>query len=157
VACEFPYIAVWQPCELLYTCYFLTYSVAGRSGRVVSASACGVRGSRFVSQRGRLFIAMATAMCSLGHGLHLTAMPILSLQPFGVAKSSTSIGCGKGGNVTSAGWQVTLCDGTWHVSSRSGVAMSHCELLYSVNFTLCTLLWSLWMRTTTCCCLSIVY
>jgi len=29
---------------------------------------------------------------------------------------------GKGGNVTSAGWQVILCDPTWHVSSRSGVA-----------------------------------
>jgi len=28
----------------------------------------------------------------------------------------------KGGNVTSAGWQVTLCDPIWHVSSRSGVA-----------------------------------
>jgi len=26
------------------------------------------------------------------------------------------------GNVTSAGWQVTLCDPVWHVSSRSGVA-----------------------------------
>ena len=30
--------------------------------------------------------------------------------------------CSKGGNVTSAGWQVTLCDPIWHVSSRSGVA-----------------------------------
>jgi len=29
---------------------------------------------------------------------------------------------GKGGTVTSAGWQVTLCDPMWHVSSRSGVA-----------------------------------
>ena len=29
---------------------------------------------------------------------------------------------GKGGNVASAGWQVTLCDPVWHVSSRSGVA-----------------------------------
>ena len=29
---------------------------------------------------------------------------------------------GEGGNVTSAGWQVTLCDPMWHVSSRSGVA-----------------------------------
>jgi len=28
----------------------------------------------------------------------------------------------QGGNVTSAGWQVTLCDLTWHVSSSSGVA-----------------------------------
>ena len=27
-----------------------------------------------------------------------------------------------GGNVTSAGWQVTLCDPMWHVSSHSGVA-----------------------------------
>ena len=28
----------------------------------------------------------------------------------------------KGGNVTSAGWQETLCDPMWHVSSGSGVA-----------------------------------
>ena len=32
-----------------------------------------------------------------------------ALHPSGVAKSSTSFGC-KGGKVTSAGWQVTLCD-----------------------------------------------
>jgi len=42
------------------------------------------------------------------------------LHPSGVAKSSTSFGWGKGGNVTSAGWQVTLCDPIWYVSSRSG-------------------------------------
>ena len=29
---------------------------------------------------------------------------------------------GKGGNVTSAGWQVILCDPIWHVSFRSGEA-----------------------------------
>ena len=29
---------------------------------------------------------------------------------------------GKGGDVTSAWWQVTLCDPIWHVSSRSGEA-----------------------------------
>ena len=45
-----------------------------------------------------------------------------ALHPSGVAKSSNSFGCGKGGNVTSAGWQVTLCDPMWHVSSCSGVA-----------------------------------
>jgi len=39
------------------------------------------------------------------------------------------IGWGKGGNVTSAGWQVTLCDPVWHVSSRSSEAV--CKLLYS--------------------------
>ena len=29
---------------------------------------------------------------------------------------------GYGGNITFVGWQVTLCDPMWHVSSRSGVA-----------------------------------
>ena len=33
------------------------------------------------------------------------------------------IGWGKGGNITSAGWQVTLCDPIWHVSSRSGAVL----------------------------------
>ena len=33
------------------------------------------------------------------------------------------IGWGKGGNVTSAGWQVTLCDPIWHVSSCSGAVL----------------------------------
>jgi len=45
-----------------------------------------------------------------------------ALHPSGVTKLSTSFSWGKGGNVTSAGWQVTLCDPMWHVSSRSGVA-----------------------------------
>ena len=47
-----------------------------------------------------------------------------ALHPSGVAKSSTSFGWGKGGEVTSAGWQVTLCDLIWHVISRSGVVIS---------------------------------
>ena len=42
---------------------------------------------------------------------------------------------GKGGNVTSAGWQVTLCDPIWHVGSSSGVATSVSELLYPCYFT----------------------
>ena len=72
----------------------------------------------------------------------------------GVAKSSTSFGWGKGGNVTSAGWQLTLCDPIWHVSSRSGVAIVR-ELLYTCYFTLlCTrwrfsegiLLWSIMLE-----------
>ena len=36
----------------------------------------------------------------------------------------------KGGNVTSAGWQVTLCDPIWHVSSRSGDGRLACKLIY---------------------------
>ena len=44
---------------------------------------------------------------------------------------STGVHIGvNGGNVTSAGWQVILCDPIWHVSSRSGEASR--ELLYSV-------------------------
>ena len=42
----------------------------------------------------------------------------------------SSFGWGEGGNITSAGWQVILCDPIWHVSSRSGEASR--ELLYSV-------------------------
>ena len=38
------------------------------------------------------------------------------------SSNSTSFGCGKGGSVSSAGWQVTLCDPIRHVSSRSGEA-----------------------------------
>ena len=54
----------------------------------------------------------------------------LSLVPSGVAKSSTRFGWGKGRNVTSAGWQVTLCDPIWHVSSRISDGRLACKLLY---------------------------
>jgi len=46
----------------------------------------------------------------------------LSLASLRVAKSSASLGWGKGWNVTSAGWQVTLYDPIWHVSFGTGVA-----------------------------------
>ena len=52
---------------------------------------------------------------------------------------------GKGGNVTSAGWQVTLCDPIWHVSSRSGVATLRTAihlLLTSLSIMLLIFLWS---------------
>ena len=52
------------------------------------------------------------------------------MHPSGVAKSSASFGWVKGWNVTSAGWEVTLYDPIWHVSSSSGVATSVSELLY---------------------------
>jgi len=50
--------------------------------------------------------------------------------------NSTSFGWGKGWNVTSAGWQVTLCDSIRHASSSSGVPTSVSELLYPCYFTL---------------------
>ena len=55
------------------------------------------------------------------------------MHPSGVAKSSTSFGWGKGWKVTAAGWQVTLCDPTWHVISRSGVVkFTNCCTLFTL-------------------------
>ena len=51
----------------------------------------------------------------------------LNFASLWVAKLSTSFCWGKGRNVTSVGWQVTLCDPIWHVSSCSDVAS--CKLL----------------------------
>ena len=47
-----------------------------------------------------------------------------ALHHSGDAKSSTSFNWGKGGKVTAAGWQVTLCDPIWHVISHSGEVIS---------------------------------
>ena len=52
------------------------------------------------------------------------------------------IGCGKGGNVSSAGWQVTLCDPTWHANSYYSpvyssirFALMLCYSVYKVSIT----------------------
>ena len=58
------------------------------------------------------------------------------MHPSGVTKSSTSFGWGKGGNVTSAGWHVTLCDPIWHVISHTGVVISITNCYISVYITL---------------------
>ena len=51
--------------------------------------------------------------------------------PLGFAKSISSWKCwGKGRNVSSAGWQVTLCDTTWHVSSRRTLRTALHSLVY---------------------------
>ena len=62
--------------------------------------------------------------CTTQHTTHTHTQVNSALHPSGVAKSSTSFGWGKGGKVTSAGWQVTLCDLIWYVISRSGVVIS---------------------------------
>ena len=65
-----------------------------------------------------------TALCK-GSFIRSTLgqLSLASLLESGVAKSTTSFGWGKGGNATSAGWQITLRTPTWHVSSRSGEVM----------------------------------
>ena len=41
--------------------------------------------------------------------------------------------------ITSAGWQVTLCDPIWHVSSSSGVATlsANCYICVTFTFVFC--------------------
>ena len=72
-----------------------------------------------------MFMAMAIATCSIWHGLCLAAVLRLTLPciPSGSLNQLPASAGGKDGNVTSAGWQVTLYDPIWHVSSRSGEAV----------------------------------
>jgi len=62
-------------------------------------------------------------MCELSWDVTTTYVNS-ALHPSGVIKSSTSIGWGKGGKVTAARWQVTLCDLLWYVISHSGEGLS---------------------------------
>ena len=60
------------------------------------------------------------------HCIHILLFQVNSaLHPSEVAKSSTSLGWGKGG------WQITLCDPLWHVISRSCMVISitNCYIL----------------------------
>jgi len=73
----------------------------------------------------------------------------LSLASLRGRLSSTSFGWGKGGNVTSAGWRVTLCDPVRHVSSRSGVATLRTAIHLLLTQLLCILRsWSVRVRAT---------
>jgi len=69
--------------------------------------------------------------------IHSTRSTQPCIPPGSLNRVPASAG-GKGGNVTSAGWQVTLCDPMWHVSSRSGVAALrtaiHLLLTYLLTF-----------------------
>jgi len=110
---------------------------------VVSASDCSVRGPRFKSHHGQLRSSQQPRICSLGHGLHTSTTVPRSTQPcipLGLLnKIEYQLCWGKGRNVTSARWQVTLCDPTWNVSSHSSEAMyvANCyiHLLTSTCFT----------------------
>ena len=59
-----------------------------------------------------------TSVCNQANYVNSALHPSGSLN-----RVPALIGWGKGWNVTSAGWQVILCDPIWHVSSRSGVVL----------------------------------
>jgi len=63
-------------------------------------------------------------------------LKVWSGQHNNCTSTSTTFGWVKGGNVTSAGWQLTLCDPVLHVSSQSVEVC--CELLYSIYLYLFT-------------------
>jgi len=78
-----------------------------------------------------LFQSVCWYLCELGFllGMFLSFPSVgsgvlgqLSLASLRGRRIEYQLCWGKGGDVTSAGWQVTLCDPTWHVSSRSCVA-----------------------------------
>jgi len=52
-----------------------------------------------------------------------------------VAKSSTSFAWGKGRNVTSARWQVTLCDPIWHRVPVAVRPVANCYNPFTFTFT----------------------
>ena len=90
--------------------------------------------ARFQSHRRRLCLSrLPLRHAALGTGCAplLQCLSRLSLASPGVAKSSACFGWGKGRDVTSAGWQVTLYDLVWHTSSCSGEAC--CILLYTIT------------------------
>ena len=60
--------------------------------------------------------------------------PTRSTQPCIPLWSLNRVPASTGWNVTSARWQVTLCDPIWHMSSHSGEAC--CELLHPVTYLL---------------------
>jgi len=62
------------------------------------------------------------------YGCGVDEIALLNLQE---TFSLCVIMCAIGVNVTSAGWQVTLCDPIWHLSSCSGEAC--CKLLYPLQ------------------------
>ena len=70
-----------------------------------------------------------------------------ALHPSGVAKSSTSFGWGKGGKVTSAGWQVTLYDLIWHARSGVVISITNCYIRFTFYF---TLIWLICMTVFPC-------
>jgi len=58
----------------------------------------------------------------------------LSLASFLGRVIEYRFGWGKDGNVSSAGWQVTLCDRIWHASSRSGMGGDLANCCIGVTF-----------------------
>ena len=58
---------------------------------------------------------------------------------------STSVPPGTFLGSASAGWQVTLCDSTWHVSSRSGVATLRTAIHLLLTQSIATIRSPLWV------------
>ena len=100
-------------------------------GGAACASVVG-RINEVTVRRARLVLGWVTVFGRVYNlGMQAANLVNSALHPSGVAKLSTSLAGGKGGNVTSAGWQVTLCDPVCRVSSRRHVN----EPLYCIYVT----------------------
>ena len=91
----------------------------------------------WVTVFGRVYIRSQYVTSQLGQ---------LSFASPGVVRSNTSFGWGKCGTVTSAGWQVTLCDPIWHMWFPVACANVSSWTAISVYFTLLYFVKHWWNR-----------
>jgi len=71
--------------------------------------------------------------------LYRSTQPCIPPGSLNRVPASTGV---RAGNVTSAGWQVTLCDPMWHVSSCSSVATLRTAIHLLLTYLLTNLPWS---------------
>jgi len=102
-----------QSCQLLRNCRNKLYSKCATNQSIRGLST-GNKRPRRVDCLGVVDPPTPVSVCN---------KPARSTQPCippGSLNRVPASAGGKGGNITVAGWQVTLCDPIWHVSSRSG-------------------------------------
>ena len=100
-----------------------------------------------ISHPAQLSLAIPPYVLAVSTTTHVNS----ALHPSGVAKLSTSFGCGNGRKVTTARWQVTLCDPLWHVIFHSGALISitnYCILTFTLTFSTEGKKWRVWCNCT---------
>ena len=132
--------AIGQPAGPVFWEWVPSWNQGWRRGVVVS----GVRRiNEANASRARLVLGWVTVFGRVYHlGMYKTTRSTQPCIPTeSLNRAPASVG-GKGGNVTSVGWQVTLRDPIRHVSSRSvAVWQVRLRTAISVYFTLMARLW----------------
>jgi len=96
------------------------------------------RMNEVTQRRARLVMGWVTAFGRV-YTITVRNQPTRSTQPCippGSLNPVPASAEGKGWNITSAGWQVAMCDPIWHVNSSLHMATLVSELLYPCYFIL---------------------